>query len=107
MAPEELDLSIICGHRGESTQNAAYDSGASKVRWPNSKHNAQPSKAFDFVPYPKLNWNDASRFARIAGALQLAAATVGVKLRWGGDWDADGATIDENFHDLGHIEVAE
>ncbi len=110
LAPPELDLSVVCGHRGEAEQNKAYREGASTKQWPNSKHNAQPSRAFDFKPHPfpdAASWKDLARFARIAGALQLVASQRGIALRWGGDWDRDGATIDERFVDAGHLELAD
>lgn len=108
LAPEELDLSVLVGHRGEAEQNAAYNARPqrSKKRWPNSMHNKQPSLAFDFLPYPARDWDDVRQFARIAGALQLVAATLGIRLRWGGDWDQDGKTADEKFLDAGHLELA-
>jgi hypothetical protein len=28
-----------------------------------------------------------------------------VKLRWGGDWDSDKDTKDQNFNDLPHFEL--
>lgn len=106
IAPENGDLTIIVGHRGEADQNKAYASGASKVRFPHSKHNSQPSNAFDFVPYPfkHKDWSDGYRFARIVGGIEIAATLLGFKLRWGGDWDRDGKSNDQAFMDLGHIE---
>lgn len=109
-APRELDCTIIVGHRTESEQERAFASRASKKRWPDSMHNKQPSLAFDFVPAPFAggrDWKDVARFARIAGAMQMAAEKCGFSLRWGGDWDQDGATIDEAFQDLGHLELKE
>lgn len=106
-APEEMDLTVIVGHRGESTQNAAYAAGNSKVQFPCSKHNKTPSLAFDFIPHPfegKKDWKDALRFARIAGGILYVARQKGIVLRWGGDWDMDGRSNDQRFMDLGHIE---
>jgi peptidoglycan L-alanyl-D-glutamate endopeptidase CwlK len=107
VAPRSMDLTIICGHRGEVAQNKAFDSGVSSVTYPNSKHNSMPSEAFDFVPAPlggPKGWSDLYRFSRIAGGLEMVATQLGFKIRWGGDWDRDGATIDQKFKDLGHIE---
>jgi peptidoglycan L-alanyl-D-glutamate endopeptidase CwlK len=108
LAPAELDLSIIVGHRGEAAQNKAFAEKRSKTPWPKSKHNRLPSLAFDFTPYPFAggkDWNDLARFARIAGGILIAAAIEKVPVRWGGDWDQDGATIDERFVDAGHVEL--
>ena len=107
-APPELDLSIICGHRGESEQTAAFVAKKSKTPWPRSKHNRKPSWAFDFMPYPfpsAEHWKDAIRFGRIAGGILLVASIEKVPCRWGGDWDQDGQSIDEGFLDLGHVEL--
>lgn len=109
-APPELDLSIIVGHRGEAAQNEAFRTKKSKTPWPRSKHNRLPSAAFDFRPYPfpsAEHWKDGIRFGRIAGGLILAAAIEKVPVRWGGDWDQDGQSIDESFLDLGHLELVD
>ncbi len=108
MAPSNMDLTIIEGHRDEETQRRAYASGKSSVLFPHSKHNSQPSQAFDFIPSPfngRKDWSDGYRFARIAGALFLVAATKKIHIRWGGDWDQDGKSNDQSFMDLGHIEL--
>ena len=94
VAPAELDLSIICGHRGEAEQNKAYAEGKSKARWPHSAHNATPSRAFDFIPYPFTSWEDRYAFVLRQGALRLVAAQHGVGLKPLIPWDP------------GHVEVA-
>lgn len=107
-APKELDLAIICGHRGEAAQNLAFQTKKSKTPWPKSKHNRMPSGAFDFrpAPFPSAeHWKDALRFGRIAGGILLVASIEKVPLRWGGDWDQDGQSIDEGFLDIGHVEL--
>ena len=104
---EVADISLICGHRNEQAQNNAFDIGASKLRWPDGKHNQLPSMAVDLQPYPypakavKL-W---AGLGYIAGSMKQMAAADGVKLRWGGDWDGDGDVSDQTFDDLFHIEV--
>lgn len=106
-APEDMDLTIIVGFRGEAAQNAAHAAGNSGKRFPDSKHNKTPSEAFDFIPSPfsgKKDWGDALRFSRIAGGILYVARQKGVTLRWGGDWDRDGRSNDQKFMDLGHIE---
>lgn len=49
---ERMDHSLVCGFRPENEQNMAFAAGASKLRWPNSKHNRKPSPAVDADPYP-------------------------------------------------------
>lgn len=48
---EVFDFAIVQGHRSESVQNDLFDRKLSKVRYPNSKHNASPSLAADVYPY--------------------------------------------------------
>ena len=100
-----MDFAVICGHRGEDAQNEAFATGASKKRWPESIHNASPSKAVDVAPYP-IDWNDSLAFARLYGIIEACAVQRGVRLRWGGDWDSDGESNDQSFMDIGHFEVA-
>ena len=102
------DFSIICGIRLEEEQNEAYAKGYSKVKFPDSKHNAAPpkkSKAVDVAPYP-IDWNDKRRFDILAGRILMAAELMDIKLRWGGDWDSDGDVKDQTFNDVGHYEIS-
>ena len=41
----------------------------------------------------------------MGGMLRGIGHMMGYKLRWGGDWDRDGETKDNNFDDLVHIEI--
>jgi peptidoglycan L-alanyl-D-glutamate endopeptidase CwlK len=94
----EADHSIICGFRSEADQNKAFDEGFSKVRYPNSKHNQYPSRAVDVVPYDHgIDWKDVDRFKRFAEVVKKNADCLGIKVRWGGDW--------ESFRDYPHWEL--
>lgn len=109
-AIKRVDFTVLCGHRGEDEQNEAFQKGASKLRFPYSKHNSLPSKAVDVAPwFPdiKIDWKDSAAFARLAGYIQRIADEQGTKIRWGGDWDGDWKTADERFLDLPHIELSE
>ena len=104
------DFSIICGHRTKGAQEEACRIGASKVHWPDSKHNSEPSMAVDIAPYP-IDWNNAKAFNRLSDCILetarqlLAEGRVTHRLRWGGDWDMDGDTTDQRFNDLPHFEL--
>lgn len=98
------DCSILEGHRGEFDQNKYYDEGKSKLQWPASKHNKSPSLAVDAAPYP-IDWRDEKRFYHFAGFVKGCAAMMGLKLRWGGDWDSDNDLNDQTFMDLCHFEI--
>ncbi len=99
-----FDFSILCGHRGEEDQNAAFEAGNSKVKWPNSKHNQYPSLAVDLAPYP-IDWNDTERFARLAGYIQGYAYAKGICMRVGFDWDNDNDIKEHSLLDYPHIEL--
>ncbi|WKT59121.1 hypothetical protein Q2E61_09290 [Microbulbifer thermotolerans] len=101
-----VDFSVICGHRGEAEQTAAVRAGASKVQYPNSKHNSLPSLAVDIAPYP-IDWNNAERFAHLQGVVRGIAHVMGIKIRLGGDWDMDGDITDQKFTDWPHIELVQ
>ena len=109
---EKFDCSVICGHRGEAAQTAAYESGNSQVEYPNSKHNSYPSMAVDVAPYP-VDWDDIHRFYYFAGQVMAIAAMLYEKgemehkVRWGGDWDGDTQVKDNKFNDLVHFELIE
>jgi hypothetical protein len=98
------DCAVICGHRGEAEQEAAFHAGTSQKRWPESKHNKIPSLAVDVVPSP-IDWKDSDRMFFLAGVIVAVAHRMGVKLRWGGDWDSDGDFKDQKFHDRPHFEL--
>jgi hypothetical protein len=103
---KEFDCSIIEGHRTEAEQNKLFHAQKSKVQWPSSKHNAEPSLAVDVCPYP-IDWSDRERFNYFAGYVKGVAARLGIKIRWGGDWDGDWEVRDNVFDDLPHFELVE
>lgn len=108
------ELHVIVGHRGQADQDAAYASGASKLKWPNGKHNSLPSLAVDLAPdvipdngKADIDWKYVAHFYYLAGVMLAVAYDMGVKLRWGGDWDSDGNLKENTFQDLGHFEVVQ
>ena len=109
---EKFDCAIICGHRDEADQTAAYESGNSQVEYPNSKHNSYPSMAVDVAPYP-VDWDDIHRFYYFAGQVMAVAGAlyqqgeIEHEIRWGGDWDKDTEVKDNKFNDLVHFELIE
>lgn len=101
---KHYDCTILQGHRGQAQQDEYYFKGLSKLRWPDSKHNIYPSLAIDIAPYP-LDWNDNVAFYYMAGLIKGVASTMGIALRWGGDWDSDTDFHDQTFFDLVHFEI--
>lgn len=105
---EIIDNTIIEGHRGEKKQNEYYNvrPQKSKVPWPEGKHNSIPSNAVDAAPYyhGKISW-DQRHCLFFAGIVIGVAEMMGIKLRWGGDWDSDREPVtDQDFQDLVHFE---
>jgi peptidoglycan L-alanyl-D-glutamate endopeptidase CwlK len=106
---EDYDCTIIEGHRSPERQQELYDQGKSKVRFGN--HNYSPSRAVDVAPWPipddwgDHNWKERAKFYHFAGYVKGIAESVGVRLRWGGDWDRDKDFDDQTFDDLVHFEL--
>ena len=101
---QNFDCTIIEGHRNEERQNRMVDEGKSQVRWPDGKHNTEPSLAVDVCPYPVV-WDDRERQTLFAGYVLATAKAMGIDLRWGGDWDRDTEVRDNSFDDLVHFEI--
>ena len=99
-----VDCSVIEGHRSKERQNKLYEEGKTKVRYPDGRHNASPSRAADVVPYP-IDWNDRERFHLFAGFVIGIAKSMGIKLRWGGDWNMNWEVDDNKFDDFPHFEL--
>ncbi len=99
-----FDCTVLCGYRTKTEQNEAFRLGFSKLKFPFSKHNTNPSCAIDVAPYP-IDWNDLSRFYFFAGFVKGISANLGFSLRWGGDWDGDTQVKDQTFNDLVHYEL--
>ena len=101
-----VDCSILEGHRGKTRQNTLYFEGKTKVKYPKGRHNASPSRAVDVVPYP-IDWEDRERFHLFAGFVIGTASQLGIKLRWGGDWNINWFVDDNKFDDYPHFEVVD
>ncbi len=101
----QTDCAVLCGHRNETEQNAAFEQGLSKLKFPLSKHNSLPSLAVDAVPYP-VNWNDTEAFQRFAKLVLETAKRLNIPIRWGGDWNQNGSSADERFLDMPHFELS-
>lgn len=101
---KHYDVTVICGYRGEADQEEACRTGHSKVHFPNSKHNQMPSLAVDIIPFP-VDWNDRHRFYYLAGIVKACAGQLGIRVRWGGDFNQDSNFKNDSFVDLPHYEL--
>ena len=101
-----VDCSVLEGHRGQERQDKLYEEGKTKLKFPNGRHNMDPSNAVDVTPYP-VDWKDRERQTLFAGFVLGIARSMGVRLRWGGDWDMDFQVLDNRFDDFPHFEIRE
>ena len=111
---KHYDLSVLEGHRSEKRHKALMIRGSTKVSYSNTMHRHNPSKAVDITPYPipggsswGKEWKDRVKFYELAAIVLFVAETMGIKLRWGGDWDGDYDYWDQSFDDLVHFELVE
>ena len=101
-----FDITIIEGKRSQERQNELVAQGKSKTKF--GKH--VDGKAVDIAPYP-IDWNARDDFHLLGGFVLGMAASMGIKIRWGGDWNASSTfkgrrtTKDNNFDDLVHFEI--
>jgi len=119
-----VDFTVTSGVRTTKEQQALYAQGrttkgaiVTERDGVKRKSNHQPhadgyGHAFDFCPYINggLNWNATGAFIAIALHIKAKAKSLGIRVRWGADWDNDGVTKaqgdrDESFVDLPHIEL--
>ena len=97
-----IDVSIVCGYRGEKEQNLAYERGNSKLKYPKSRHNKIPSLAVDVIPYP-TGYKDIDIFKSNAVIIKdvikrlTDAGEITSNIRYGGDY--------KNWKDYPHWEI--
>lgn len=101
---KHFDCTVTCGYRNQADQEAAFAAGNTKLHWPNGNHNHMPSTAVDVYPFP-VQMDDTARIRVFAGFVLGVAAMMGLKIRWGGDWNQDTQVKDNTFNDLVHFEI--
>lgn len=104
---KKYNCTIIEGNRTRARQKHMFDTGKSKLNWPDSRHNTVPSLAVDVAPYIPgrgVVW-EKRQCTHFAGYVQATADHMGIPLRWGGDWDSDRDVNDQTFNDLVHFEI--
>ena len=101
-----VDCSILEGYRGKARQNELFKENKTKVRYPNGRHNHNPSRAVDVCPYP-VDWDDRERFHLFAGFVLGIAKSMNIALRWGGDWNRNWQVDDNKFDDFPHFELTD
>jgi peptidoglycan L-alanyl-D-glutamate endopeptidase CwlK len=117
-----FDCTVIYGHRTPEEQLELFKNGRALINgsWviterdkvvtncdgysKKSKHNYYPSKAVDVMPYP-ISWKDTDRMYMFVGFVRGIAQCMGIKVRFGADWDGDTQVKDQSLHDLPHFEL--
>ena len=95
---ETEKCAVICGFRGRYEQEKAYNTGKSKAKFGQSKHNLKPSMAVDVVPLP-LNWEDIPAFERLGEVIMKKAEELNIKVKWGKNF--------KGLADYPHFELVE
>ena len=103
---QHVDCAILEGHRDQATQDRYFATGKSKLPWPRGKHCSTPSMAVDACPCVEGKATyDHALCVEFGWLVVKKAEEMGIKLRWGGDWDGDGDRSDQSFDDLVHFEL--
>lgn len=109
-AIQYFDFTVIEGYRGKAKQEEAFAKGATQLHYPHGNHNQFPSRAADVMPYP-VDWSEKreaiARIAFMHGVIHACAKRLGVKLRFGFDWNRNLDPRDETFLDYPHVELDE
>jgi len=98
------DCTVAWGHRGEDEQNEMFASGLSRCKYPESKHNTDPSLAVDVYPYVNGRMVNGSYdeddilIDRFIGFAQAVAALRGIPIKSASEWKGF-------IGDLGHWEL--
>ena len=107
------DFMVLEGVRTPERQAALYAQGRTKpgqkVTWTlKSNHFKNPQTGYghavDLVPFP-VDWSH-KKLDVVSKAMFAAADTLGVKIRWGADWDRDGNPREKGESDSPHFELA-
>lgn len=95
-----VDFKVVEGVRSIARQKELVAKKVSKTM--NSRHLS--GHAVDLVPLP-VDWSNKQAFSIVADAMFQAAKQIGVKIRWGGDWNENDRSDDERFYDGPHFEL--
>jgi len=108
------DITILEGLRSQDRQIDLYNDKKSKLDGVYKKSKHQLGKAVDIAPWP-IDFEDTKGFMYLGGLMVATAKKLGVKIRWGGDWNGDHkfsgrknskrTDKSQTFDDLVHFEV--
>ena len=110
----KVDFTVIEGVRSQARQDELWAQGRTKpgpvVTWVKTSgthgiHADGYGHAVDMVPYP-VDWDDLKRFDQMAEAMFQASKELGIKIRWGANWDQDGNPREAGESDSPHFELS-
>ena len=108
-----VDFFVDCGVRTPERQAELYAQGRTKpgpiVTWTlKSNHFVNKRTGFghavDLIPLP-VDWKNLKAFDAVATAMFQAAKELGVKIRWGKDWNMNGVPGERGETDSPHFEI--
>lgn len=107
------DFTVLEGVRTQARQLELYAQGRTKpgqvVTWTKTSNHFKRADGYghavDIAPFP-IDWNDTKRFDVVAKAMFQAAEELGIGIRWGADWDADGKPRERGESDSPHFELS-
>lgn len=106
-----VDFSVVQGKRSQEEQDRLYAQGRTEpgpiVTWVHQSNHLS-GRAVDLCPYVNgaLDWDTMDNFIKVKEAMFKAAASLGIKIRWGGDWDQDDNIHEHGETDNPHFELA-
>lgn len=107
IALSEVDFTVLEGLRTVERQKELFAKKFTKTL--KSKHiigHAVDLAVFEMVNGQRnVDWSNLTNFRKIRDAMFAAADELGVKIRWGGDWNRNGKSEDEKFYDGPHFEL--
>ncbi len=105
-----VEFMVVEGLRTKQRQQQLYAQGRTTkgkiVTWTlKSKH--LDGLAVDLAPIQngQIDWTDLAKFDAMAKAMFAAAAELGIKIRWGADWNQNGRPREKGESDSPHFEL--
>lgn len=102
------DCTILEAERSDERQLDLFRKGLSQKKT-GGKHTRKPAEAVDAMPWfadpPHIRWDDVRSIYAFGGFVLGIAEKLGVRLRWGADWNSNRDFGDHTLIDGPHFEV--
>jgi peptidoglycan L-alanyl-D-glutamate endopeptidase CwlK len=101
---------VIEGLRSKERQEELFSQGRTKpgpiVTWTkSSKHLTGEAVDVVLLKDGKIDWNDSSAFIELGRVMLETATQLGIKLRWGYNWDGDTNLREKGENDGPHFQL--